>query len=71
MTKNMGKTDRVFRILAAAAVGILYLAGEISGTAAAILGIFATVFILTSLIGSCPLYLPFKLSTVGTKKGAA
>jgi len=47
-------------------VAILYFAGQISGTAAIILGILAAVFILTSLVGTCPLYLPFGLST---KKG--
>jgi len=45
-------------------VAILYMNGSITGTAAIILGILAIVFILTSLIGFCPLYLPFKISTM-------
>ncbi|MFA6472751.1 MAG: DUF2892 domain-containing protein [Candidatus Latescibacterota bacterium] len=63
MTKNMGTTDRVIRIVLALAVIILYLMGLISGTVAIILGIIAAVFLLTSLIGFCPLYKPFNIST--------
>ncbi len=63
MTKNMGTADRVIRVLLAIVVGILYLTGEIYGVAAIILGIFAVIFIITSLIGFCPLYVPLKIST--------
>ena len=65
MKKNMGTIDRVIRVVVALTVGVLYLTGQISGTAAIILGILAVVFVLTSLMGSCPLYLPFGLSTRG------
>jgi Na+(H+)/acetate symporter ActP len=67
MKKNMGTIDRVIRVLLAIVVGILYLTGNISGTAAIILGILAVVFILTSVIGFCPLYVPFHISTIGKK----
>ncbi len=67
MKKNMGTIDRVIRILLAIVVAILYLTGNISGTAAIILGILAVVFILTSVIGFCPLYVPLHISTVGKK----
>ncbi len=67
MKKNMGTIDRVIRILLAIVVGILYLTGNISGVAAIILGILAVVFILTSAIGFCPLYVPFHISTIGKK----
>jgi hypothetical protein len=63
MKKNMGTVDRVIRILLAVVVAILYLTNQISGTLAIILGLFAVIFVLTSLIGFCPLYVPFKLST--------
>ena len=68
MTKNMGAADRVIRVVLAAIVAILYFTGVLSGTAALILGILAVIFILTSLIGFCPLYLPFRISTKGKKK---
>ena len=63
MNLNMGALDRGIRIIAALAVGVLYFMGQISGTAAIVLGALAGVFVLTSLVGTCPLYLPFKLST--------
>lgn len=65
MKKNMGTIDRVIRIVIALTVGVLYFIGQISGTAAIILGILAVVFVLTSFVGTCPLYLPFGLSTRG------
>jgi Na+(H+)/acetate symporter ActP len=64
----MGTIDRVIRALLAIVVIVLYLTGNISGIAAIILGILAFVFIITSLIGFCPLYLPFKISTIGKSK---
>lgn len=63
MTKNMGTIDRVVRILAAVAVLVLYLTHVISGPLAIILGVIAAVLVLTSFVGVCPLYMPFKLST--------
>lgn len=63
MTKNMGTTDRVIRTLVAIAIAVLYFTGTISGTLAILLGIVAVAFLVTSLIGWCPSYLPFGLST--------
>lgn len=63
MTKNMGTLDRVLRLIFALAVAVLYVTGLISGTAAIILGVLAAVFLLTSVVGFCPLYAPFKFST--------
>ncbi|HEU5262575.1 MAG TPA: DUF2892 domain-containing protein [Gemmatimonadales bacterium] len=63
MTKNMGTADRVIRILIALAVCVLYFTGKISGTLAILLGIVAIAFLVTSLVGWCPSYVPFKLST--------
>ncbi|MFO8148378.1 MAG: DUF2892 domain-containing protein [Gillisia sp.] len=63
MKKNMGKADRILRIFLAVVIAILYFTDSISGTAAIILLILASIFILTSFIGFCPLYAPFKIST--------
>jgi Na+(H+)/acetate symporter ActP len=63
MKLNMGKTDRIIRIIIAVVIAILYFTGQISGIAAIILGIIAVIFILTGIIGFCPLYVPFKIST--------
>ena len=64
MSKNMGTIDRIIRFVFALAVAVLYFTGVLSGTLAIILGILAGVFLLTSILGFCPLYVPFKLSTV-------
>jgi hypothetical protein len=66
MKKNMGTIDRVARILIAILIGYLFFTKQISGTLGIILIILAVVFILTSIISICPLYLPFGLKT--TKK---
>jgi len=63
MKKNMGTIDRVIRILVAVVIAVLYFANVISGTLAIILLIVAGIFIVTSFLGFCPLYLPFGLST--------
>ncbi len=65
MTKNMGNLDRAFRLIVVVAIGVAYLMGALSGTLAIILGVVAAAFVLTSLIGTCPAYLPFGLSTRG------
>jgi len=67
MKQNMGSTDRIIRVVLAVVVAVLYFTNLISGTAAIILGILAIVFLLTSVVGFCPLYAPFKLSTIGEK----
>lgn len=61
--KNMGTADRLIRSVAAIGVGALYLTGTISGTLAAVLGIFAGIFLLTSLVSWCPIYAPLGVST--------
>ncbi len=63
MKKNMGNADRIIRVLVAVAIAALYFTDQISGTLAIILGLVALMFVLTSSISFCPLYLPFKLST--------
>ena len=68
MKKNMGALDRIIRAILAVVVIVLYFTKQISGTAAIILGIIAVIFLLTSLIGFCPLYVPFKISTLKKEK---
>ncbi len=63
MVKNMGTTDRIVRVIIAAIIAVLYLANVISGALAIILGIVALIFLATSAVGFCPLYVPFKFST--------
>jgi len=67
MKKNMGAIDKVVRILVAIVIAGLYFANIISGTLVIVLLILAGIFILTSFMSFCPLYLPFGIST--RKKG--
>ncbi|HTN45807.1 MAG TPA: DUF2892 domain-containing protein [Flavipsychrobacter sp.] len=68
MKKNMGTADKVIRILIAVIIGVLYFTHVISGTLASVLGILAIIFLATSFISFCPLYLPFGFSTIKKKK---
>jgi hypothetical protein len=63
MNRNMGTADRTLRMLAAAVIAALYFTHHISGAFAMVLGIFAVVFLATSLVGFCPLYVPLGVST--------
>lgn len=63
MKKNMGIVDRLIRTVLAILVAVFYFTGQISGLAAIILGVFAVIFILTSAVGFCPLYVPLRIST--------
>lgn len=63
MKKNMGTIDRMIRIGIALVIAIAYFSGAIEGTVAIVLGILGLVMLGTSLVGSCPLYLPFKINT--------
>jgi hypothetical protein len=62
MKQNMGRTDRIIRVL----VGIVALLVAIfvtSGVVDIILYVIAAIMIITSLVGICPLYIPFGIST--------
>lgn len=63
MKKNVGSTDRAVRILVAALVAVLYFTGQITGTAAIILGTLALVFLLTSFISFCPIWWAMGINT--------
>jgi hypothetical protein len=67
MKKNLGTIDKVIRILIAAAFITMYFSGVITGTVGIVLIIFSVIFVLTTLGGTCPIYLPFGLSTLRKK----
>ncbi len=68
MEKNMGMADRIVRILGAALIAILYFANVITGTVGILLLVLAGIFALTSFVGFCPLYFPFRFKTVKRKQ---
>ncbi len=59
----MGSIDRVIRVALAIVAGILIFTGTATGAAAAVLGVLAVVFLATSALAFCPLYVPFGIST--------
>jgi hypothetical protein len=63
MKRNMGIADRIVRLIIAALIVVLGITGVISGTLLIILGIVAAAFIITSILGVCPIYLLFRIST--------
>lgn len=63
MKANMGSADKMLRIIAAIVIGILYFTNVITGTLGLILLIVGVIFLLTSLVSFCPLYLPLGMNT--------
>jgi len=63
MKANIGLLDRLVRLGLVALVAVLFFTGQLSAVAAVILGALAVVFLATSVVGVCPLYLPFGIST--------
>lgn len=67
MKKNMGSADRIIRIILAAVFAYLYFSGTVTGTLGIVLLVLGGVFLLTSLVSSCPLYSLVGISTCPTK----
>jgi hypothetical protein len=62
MTCNVGKTDKIIRViigLVIAALGFYFKSWW---------GLLAIIPLLTAAIGFCGLYVPFKISTIEKKK---
>ena len=68
MKKNMGSTDRIIRIIAAVIFAALYFTGTVTGTLGIVLLVLGAVFVLTSVVSFCPLYLPFGINTCTAKE---
>ena len=67
MKANMGKVDRIVRIIVAILFSVLYFTKTVEGTLAYILLGLGGIFLLTSFVSFCPLYVPFKISTCKKK----
>jgi hypothetical protein len=67
MKSNLGTIDRSIRAGIAVLIGILLLNHVLIGTVALVLGVLAIIFLLTSAIALCPLYIPFDISTKSKK----
>ncbi len=64
----MGQVDRALRVVIAVLIGLLYYLGKIEGTMATVLLVIGAVFLVTSLVGVCPLY---SVLGIRTDKGQA
>ncbi|QYA24666.1 DUF2892 domain-containing protein [Gramella sp. MT6] len=71
MKKNMGKTDKIIRLLIAVALLIIYANGMVEGTLGIIFLVLAGILVLTSMMSFCPLYSPFDIHTNKGKDKAA
>lgn len=65
LTKNMGLLDRIIRTVLAGIAVALYCTGTVSGVLGIILVVLGIVLALTAAFSTCPLYIPFKISTTG------
>lgn len=63
MKRNMSDADRIIRVVVAAVFAYLYFSGIVTGALGVVLLVLGAVFLLTSVVGFCPLYVPLKFST--------
>ncbi len=64
----MGTTDKILRVIVAIVFAALYFTNTVTGTVGMVLLVLGAVFLATSFISFCPLYLPFGISTRKKKK---
>jgi Protein of unknown function (DUF2892) len=62
MTCNIGKTDKIIRVIAGVVIAVLGFYFK------SWWGLLAIIPLLTAFVGFCPLYVPFHIST-NKKKG--
>ncbi len=68
--KNLGPIDRILRLIVGIAlipIGLFLLGGWWGDAAGILVAVLAIIPLGTSLIGSCPIYVPFGISTLGKK----
>ncbi len=68
MNENVGTVDRYIRAGLALLIVVLYYFKVISGDTAMLLGLFSIFLAITSFVRICPIYWPFKFSTVKKEK---
>jgi hypothetical protein len=65
MGRNMGGLDRGLRIVVAVVLAVLAYTGRFEGGIAIGAYVVAAVFVVTSLVGFCPLYRVIGMDTCG------
>lgn len=64
MKPNLSNLDRTLRVIVAALFAYLYFGGIVTGVLGIVLLVLGVVFVLTAIVGFCPLYTLFKFSTL-------
>jgi len=62
MTCNVGKTDKIIRVIVAVVIAVLGIYFK------SWWGLLAIIPLLTAALGFCGLYVPLKISTIEKKK---
>jgi len=68
MKANMGNSDKFIRIILAILFSVLYFTKTVTGTMGIVMLLLGGIFLLTSIISFCPLYVLFGINTCKTKK---
>lgn len=63
MKKNIGFVDTLLRVIFSLMVFMLAVFGMITGITAIVLCLLGAIFLVTSMAGTCVVYLPFGIST--------
>jgi hypothetical protein len=67
MKKNIGSADKTIRVIIALIFAVMFFTKTVQGTFGYILLVVAFVFLLTSLVGFCPLYALFGINSCKKK----
>jgi hypothetical protein len=68
MKKNLGAIDRLLRIITAIIIIVLTLTTAPNLVFKIIVTLFGLYLLTTGILAFCPVYLPFKLSTIIYKR---
>ena len=63
MKKNTSNTDRIIRGFVAIVFIALNLSGAVSFPESILLWVIAAIFVITALVGNCPVYTLFGINT--------
>jgi Protein of unknown function (DUF2892) len=67
---NVGKIDRVVRLILATVIAVLWVLGAVQGWLGIVLAVVAALLLFTALFGTCPLYSLFGITTSPVKKNS-
>ena len=67
MKTNVGNVDKLLRIALAVVLSVLYFTRTVEGTLGTVLLILGGVFLMTALVGFCPVYGLVGISTCPRK----